>query len=140
VSGAAQNVVFPCFADFTASVSLPVNSGAGVTLALASSSDMNLGAVTNPSDGTPLLFLGLEPSNNITYNAGSSIFATVASASQISAGHLYTVQVVEPGLTIVLETLTNLVPSGDTLTFNIAPAFSGTITPVEYVVIVYRSS
>jgi hypothetical protein len=140
LTGAQQTVIVPCFGDFTSTAIVPAGNGAGVTVALAASTDKNLGGVADSKYGTPIVYTSLQPSTSITFNGTApSITTTITSASKVSAPHTYAVQVYVPNFGAAIQTVTGLKPSGHTITFPIVPP-GGAFPAIEAVVIVYQSS
>jgi hypothetical protein len=140
LTGAQQTVQVPCFGDYTASAVVPASNGKGFTVALAASTDKNLGAVPDTSKGTPIGYTSLQPSSSITFNdASATITTSVTSPSKIGAPHTYTMQVYVPDFAAAIQTVTGIKPSGHTITFGIAPP-GGSFPAIDAIVIVYQSS
>jgi len=140
LTGAQQTIAVPCFGNFTSSASVPASNGKGLTVALASSSDQNLGGVPDASYGTPILYTSLLPSAAITFTSSTApIATTLTSTANIGAPHTYAIQVYVPLLGVPIETVTGIHPTGHSIEFGVA-APGGTFSAVEAVVIVYQSS
>jgi hypothetical protein len=140
LTGAQQVVTVPCFGDYSSTATVPANGGQGVSVALAASTDKNLGGVADSTYGTPIVYTSLEPNSGITFNdSTAAISTTVTSPKNIGAPHTYAVQVYVPQFGISLQNITGIHPSGHTISFSIAPP-GGSFPATEAVVIVYRSS
>jgi hypothetical protein len=140
LTGSTQTVNVPCFGDFTSTAIVPPSNAAGFTVALASSTDNNLGGVPDSNYGTPIVYTSLEPSSSITFaSASATIQTTVTSPSKISAGHTYALQVYVPAFTASIQNVKGIKPSGHSITFGIVPP-GGAFPSIEAVVIVYQSS
>jgi hypothetical protein len=140
LSGSQQTVTVPCFQDFTGSAVVPANGNAGDTITLQSSTDKNFGAVASSSYGTPIVYTSLQPASSVTFNNSSATIATtVTSPSKISPGHTYAVQAYVPSFGVSIQNITGIVPTGHSLTFNIAPP-GGAFPAIQAVIILYQSS
>jgi hypothetical protein len=107
---------------------------------IQSSTDKNFGAVASSSYGTPIVYTSLQPASSVTFNNSSSTIATtVTSPSKISPGHTYAVQAYVPSFGVSIQNITGIVPTGHSLTFNIAPP-GGSFPAIQAVIILYQSS
>jgi hypothetical protein len=119
---------------------VPASNGNGLTVALATSTDKNLGAVPSSTYGTAILYTSLQPSGAITFTSSTAAIATtLTSAANIGAPHTYAIQVYVPQFDAAIQTVTGIHPTGHSITFNVVPP-GGTFPALEAVVIVYQSS
>jgi hypothetical protein len=140
LTGVQQTIAVPCFGNFTSSASVPASNGKGLTVALASSTDNNLGAVPDSTYGTPIIYTSLQPKGAITFtDSKAAIATTLTSPANIGAPHTYAIQVYVPLLDSAIQTVTGIHPTGHSITFGVAPP-GGSFPALEAVVIVYQSS
>jgi len=139
LTGAQQTVAVPCFGNFTASASVPASNGKGLTVALATSTDNDLGAAPDSTFGTPIIYTSLQPSAAITFNVSTAAIATTLTSTAIGAPHTYAIQVYVPEFGTAIQTITGIHPTGHSITYGIAPP-GGSFPALEAVVIVYQSS
>ena len=137
VTGAQQPLSFPPCNDYTITGTLPANGSADDSLGLATSGSTTFGDSTTAANGTPILALALEPSpSQITFsNTALSLTTSITSPSKLTGG-TYTMELRENDS--VIETIGQIAPAFDTITFNIHPV-NGTFDLAQYVAIVYKN-
>jgi hypothetical protein len=139
LTGNKQTITVPCFGPFNSTAVVPAGSDAGLTVALAASTDKNLGGVSDPTYGKPLEYTSLQPSAQIIFTGANPAIVTTLTSPAIAAPHTYAMQVYVPAFFAAIQTVTGLHPSGHSITFSVVPP-GGAFPPVEAVVIVYQSS
>jgi uncharacterized repeat protein (TIGR01451 family) len=116
--GAAHRPGLPCFATFAEYAVVPARIGA-YSLAFASSTDNALGSVPaslcgsfRAPCGTPLLYISIKPSVNLSFSGAKPYFGLgVLSAGAIALGNQYAASVYDVGSKRTLESLAFVHPS-----------------------------